>query len=41
VINGQSGAVVGDRPWSAWKVGSAIALGLIAVAVMTWWTQQA
>jgi len=38
VINGHNGAVMGDRPWSAWKIGSAIALGLIAVAVATWWT---
>lgn len=41
VINGHTGAVMGDRPWSALKIGSAIALGLIAVAVMTWWAQGA
>lgn len=36
VVNGHSGAVMGERPWSAWKIGSAIALALVAVAAMTW-----
>lgn len=28
VVNGQTGAVKGDRPWSAWKIGFAV-LGLV------------
>lgn len=38
VVNGHSGAVMGERPWSAWKIGSAIVLGLLAVALATWWS---
>ena len=38
VVNGHGGAVMGERPWSAWKIGSAIALGLLAVAAVAWWS---
>ncbi len=38
VVNGHGGAVMGERPWSAWKIGSAIALGLLAVAAAAWWS---
>lgn len=31
VVNGQTGAVVGDRPWSAWKIGFAVALALAVI----------
>lgn len=31
VVNGQTGAVAGDRPWSAWKIGFAL-LALLAIA---------
>ncbi|WP_347139848.1 zinc ribbon domain-containing protein [Paracoccus sp. SSK6] len=32
VVNGQSGRVVGERPWSAWKIATAVILALIAMA---------
>jgi len=37
VVNGQTGAVKGDRPWSPWKIGfavlAAIIVGLVVVSV--------
>jgi hypothetical protein len=33
VVNGQTGAVAGDRPWSAWKIGFAV---LTAAIVLSW-----
>ena len=33
VVNGQTGKVRGERPWSAWKIAFAVVLGLIAVAI--------
>ena len=32
VINGRTGRVQGERPWSAWKIGFAVVLGLIVAA---------
>ncbi len=32
VVNGRTGAVQGERPWSAWKIGFAVVVGLIAAA---------
>ena len=32
VVNGQSGRVQGERPYSAWKIATAVALGLIIAA---------
>ena len=32
VVNGQSGRVQGERPWSAWKIAVAVVLGLIVAA---------
>ena len=29
VVNGQTGEVEGDRPWSAWKIGLAVLAGLL------------
>ena len=34
VVNGQSGRVQGDRPWSVWKIAAAVILALIAAAVL-------
>ncbi len=34
VVNGQSGEVEGDRPWSAWKIGLAVALAAIVLLVL-------
>lgn len=31
VVNGQSGKVQGERPWSAWKIAGAVALAVLAV----------
>ena len=35
VVNGQSGEVEGDRPWSKWKLALAIVAALLLVLVMT------
>lgn len=32
VVNGQSGRVMGERPWSAWKIAGAVIAGLVALA---------
>lgn len=32
VVNGQTGKVRGERPWSAWKIALAVLLALLAVA---------
>ena len=32
VVNGQSGRVQGERPWSPWKIAAAVVLALILVA---------
>ncbi|MCT4611135.1 MAG: TFIIB-type zinc finger domain-containing protein [Pelagimonas sp.] len=32
VVNGRTGRVKGERPWSAWKITIAVVLGLIAAA---------
>ena len=34
VVNGQTGQVSGERPWSAWKIALAILTALIAAAIM-------
>jgi hypothetical protein len=34
VVNGQSGEVEGDRPWSAWKIALAVVAGLIVLLVL-------
>ena len=31
VVNGRSGKVQGERPWSAWKIGLAVLAGLLAL----------
>ena len=33
VVNGQSGRVMGERPYSAWKIAAAVIAALIAMAV--------
>ena len=40
VVNGQSGRVHGDRPYSAWKIALAVILGLIILAAGLWIAQQ-
>jgi hypothetical protein len=34
VVNGQSGEVEGDRPWSAWKIAGAVASALLVLLVL-------
>lgn len=33
LVNGQSGRVQGERPWSAWKIAAAVIAALVALAV--------
>lgn len=40
VVNGQSGRVQGERPWSAWKIATAVALGLILAAAIGYFGAQ-
>ncbi|WP_254368071.1 zinc ribbon domain-containing protein [Paracoccus sp. Z118] len=35
VVNGQSGRVHGDRPWSVWKIAFAVLAALVALALFT------
>ena len=39
VVNGQNGAVAGERPWSGWKIAGAV-LGLGLLALGLWWLNQ-
>ncbi len=34
VVNGQNGQVIGERPWSAWKIAFAVLAGLILAGVV-------
>lgn len=34
VVNGQTGRVQGERPWSAWKIALAVVLGALAAAAV-------
>ncbi|MFC3526831.1 zinc ribbon domain-containing protein [Paracoccus mangrovi] len=36
VVNGQSGRVQGERPWSVWKIALAVLLALALVAALVW-----
>lgn len=40
VVNGQSGRVQGERPFSAWKIAGAVILALIVAAVALWIGQE-
>lgn len=39
VVNGQSGKVQGERPWSVWKIAGAVALGVLLVAGFVYVTE--
>lgn len=39
VVNGQTGKVEGERPWSPWKIAAAVILGLIVAAGLVWLSQ--
>ncbi len=40
VVNGQSGRVQGERPWSAWKIAAAVILGLMVAGVIGYFAAQ-
>ena len=40
VVNGQSGRVQGERPWSVWKIALAGMLALVLVLALLWLNQQ-
>ncbi|CAM3157229.1 zinc ribbon domain-containing protein [Paracoccus nototheniae] len=39
VVNGQSGRVMGERPWSAWKIAGAVIVALVALTAILYVTQ--
>ncbi|MFN4061426.1 MAG: zinc ribbon domain-containing protein [Paracoccus hibiscisoli] len=39
VVNGQTGKVMGERPYSVWKIAGAVAVALVAVAAILYLTQ--
>jgi predicted RNA-binding Zn-ribbon protein involved in translation (DUF1610 family) len=34
IVNGQTGAVQGERPWSAWKIAGAVLLAVVIIVVV-------
>ncbi len=40
VVNGRTGRVQGERPWSAWKIAIAVILGLIVAGVIGYFIAQ-
>ena len=40
VVNGQSGRVQGERPYSAWKIAAAVGLGLVALGLAAYFGGQ-
>ena len=40
VVNGQTGRVQGERPWSAWKITFAVILGLIVAGIAGYFIAQ-
>ncbi len=40
VVNGQTGKVRGERPWSAWKITFAVVIGLIIAGVIGYFVAQ-
>ena len=40
VVNGQTGKVQGERPWSAVKIAFAVLLAALVVAAAVWFGQQ-
>ena len=40
VVNGRTGRVQGERPWSAWKIAVAVVLGAIVAAVVGYFMAQ-
>ena len=40
VVNGQTGRVAGERPWSPWKIAAAVILALLLAAAAAWFYAQ-
>lgn len=40
VVNGRTGRVQGERPWSAWKIAVAVVIGLICAAAVGYFAAQ-
>ncbi len=40
VVNGQTGKVHGDRPWSAWKIAGAVAVAVVVALIVAALSQQ-
>ncbi|MEI4486930.1 primosomal protein N' (replication factor Y) - superfamily II helicase [Frigidibacter sp. MR17.14] len=40
VVNGQTGRVAGERPYSPWKIAGAVVLGLILLGIVLWLNQR-
>lgn len=40
IVNGQTGKVRGERPWSVWKIAAAVLLGLLVAAGIAWLLQR-
>lgn len=36
VVNGQTGKVRGERPWSAWKIAGAVVVAVVVIGVAVW-----
>ena len=41
LVNGQTGEVQGERPWSVWKIALAVIAALIVAGVVAYFYQQA
>jgi hypothetical protein len=39
-VNGQTGSVQGERPWSPWKIAFAVRLGFIVTAILGYYGSQ-
>ena len=40
VVNGRTGKVKGERPWSAWKIAFAVVIGLIVAGIVAYIASQ-
>ena len=40
IVNGQTGEVQGERPWSAWKIAVAVVVGILLALLILWATAE-